>query len=825
MGLDHTPQSAAKSSKKKDKKVEREAAEVDEMKNLIHQRGQIKRKVTLINHVLEAAEDDVSEVSASLLKVYSKKVELHYQEYVEAHREVLAATPSSKLEEQDEIQMAFDVLHTEVLDRLERLSLLFVKSANPAHESGSPHVILQQQPLRAPIPSFDGKVENWPKFRTMFEDIVVSSHDSDALKLHHLDKALVGDAFGWITVKMLQDNNFQQTWKQLKEQFENPRVIVDMHLTGLLELETIVKRNSKDLLELVKTVNRHVGGLECQGINVDRMSGLLLTKIITARLDDETLQLWERTQEHGKLPDYEQTIKFLQGECQVLERFQNRYQSGPAKELISKPPNVKPCSSQKSHVATPSVKPMLCLLCGEAHRHFECPTINKWSLGQRIEKVKELNLCFNCLRSGHRSIACPSKKTCSKCQRRHHTLLHEEPKQIPEETDPPVRKEENVSDPQQAPSKMQTFQWSSSNTAVPNTQPPQHKTAMLMTAVVILRDLCNRKVPCRVLLDSGSQVSFISKAMADSLSVLRYPTLVPVTGIGAARTCAHERITVAVESRCSDFATMVECLVIPKVTEDIPTARLDISNWSIPADVFLADPEFNTPGQIDMLLGVTPFLHLLKSGRVQLRPDLPDLQETHLGWVVAGDVEDQQNEQQCFVATTATLSETMTRFWEVEEVSDVDQSTNQHVCERIFQATQSPNPDVFERLRSSLPKEKEILLRGPAEVPTESDFAEVIIPESAAPPAEEAAKREEQVTTVAFESPTCVSDNPSTSQEDFLVGNEPEKFVDSKTEDHKTPSSSKTPSGINPVANPFRIPFDPTCSPQQPIRSGNPWGK
>nr|XP_029717320.1 uncharacterized protein LOC115260548 [Aedes albopictus] len=280
------------------------------------------------------------------------------------------------------------------------------------------------------------------------------------------------------------------------------------------------------------------------------MSGLLLTKIVTARLDDQTLQLWERTQEHEKLA-----------------------------QPVQQAPVNQPAS------------------------------------------------------------------------------------------------------PSQLPSR------SSSNTAVPNNQPLEQKTVILMTALVNLRDLCNRKVPCRVLLDSGSQMSFISRSMADRLAVHRAPTLVPITGVGAARTCAHEKLTVAVESRYTDFSTMVECLVIPKVTGVIPTTQLDISKWLIPTSVFLADPEFNTPGQIDMLLGVSHFLRLLKLGRIQLRDDLPDLQETQFGWVVAGDVEEEQNDQQCYVSTASTLSETMKRFWEVEEVNDADQPTDQEECEKKFQDT------------------------------------------------------------------------------------------------------------------------------------------
>lgn len=113
--------------------------------------------------------------------------------------------------------MEFDELHIETLDRLERLSL--TQTLTPASETGNSRLIVQQQPLRAPIPSFDGKVENWPKFRKMFEDTVVRSNEFDVMKLYHLDKALIGDTSGsgWITAKIIQNNNFPQTWGQLKE--------------------------------------------------------------------------------------------------------------------------------------------------------------------------------------------------------------------------------------------------------------------------------------------------------------------------------------------------------------------------------------------------------------------------------------------------------------------------------------------------------------------------------------------------------------------------------------------------------------------------------
>lgn len=46
------------------------------------------------------------------------------------------------------------------------------------------------------------------------------------------------------------------------------------HLGDLLELKPMLKRNNKDLLELVKTVNRHISSPEYQGWFSDAMTDL-----------------------------------------------------------------------------------------------------------------------------------------------------------------------------------------------------------------------------------------------------------------------------------------------------------------------------------------------------------------------------------------------------------------------------------------------------------------------------------------------------------------------------------------------------------------------
>lgn len=209
MTLPRTPETAKK-------------VKMEEVKALVHQRGQVKGSVTTIVRALEKAEDDPSQVSLPILRVYSKKLESFYNTYVSLHKEILACTPSGKLDEQDEKLSEFEDLHTDALIRVEILIEAITKPLSATvptlSQQNSPQVIVQQQPLRAPIPTFDGRYENWPRFKMMFQDIVDKCSDSDAIKLHHLDKALVGSAAGIIDAKTLADNSCVQraarTWLQ-----------------------------------------------------------------------------------------------------------------------------------------------------------------------------------------------------------------------------------------------------------------------------------------------------------------------------------------------------------------------------------------------------------------------------------------------------------------------------------------------------------------------------------------------------------------------------------------------------------------------------------
>ena len=115
----------------------------------------------------------------------------------------------------------------------------------------------------------------------------------------------------------------------------------------------------------------------------------------------------------------------------------------------------------------------------------------------------------------------------------------------------------------------------------------------------------------------------------------------------------------------------VTAIVVPKVTCDLPTHPVPFnSKWDHLIDLTLADPEFGTPGRIDVLLGVDIFVEALCHGRRKGPSGSPIALETIFGWVICGKVE--SDIPQFSVAAHHTLVESgddiLRKFWEIEEL-------------------------------------------------------------------------------------------------------------------------------------------------------------
>lgn len=68
----------------------------------------------------------------------------------------------------------------------------------------------------------------------------------------------------------------------------------------------------------------------------------------------------------------------------------------------------------------------------------------------------------------------------------------------------------------------------------------------------------------------------------------------------------------------------------------MPSLAINRSLIKIPSEVFLADPLFYEPAEIDILIGAEYFYDLLCACRIRITGQSAMLQETELGWILSG---------------------------------------------------------------------------------------------------------------------------------------------------------------------------------------------
>ncbi|XP_055622021.1 uncharacterized protein LOC129765635 [Toxorhynchites rutilus septentrionalis] len=333
---------------------------------------------------IQQAEENGVELTVSQVKVYSRKLEATYSEHNDLHQRIMNRIVPEKREEQDAEYFEFEALQEEICVFLEEcLENLPAAVPSPANPTQQPLVITQ--PLPRAIPTFDGSYTQWEKFKVMFRDVVDKSNEPPRIKLYHLEKALIGDAagghlsnpLGLIDARTISDGNYEQAWRILEERLEDKRRMIILHIDGLFGVQQLSHESHTELRSLVECVSRNVENLKFLGQDLAGISEHMVIHLLTQALDDETRKLWETT------------IK----RAESIER-------------------IKPLRSLK------------CDFCGNNHQTFKCADFNQLSEDERCEMVKQNSVCFNCLRRGHRVFDCPSPKSCTKCHRRHHSLLH-----------------------------------------------------------------------------------------------------------------------------------------------------------------------------------------------------------------------------------------------------------------------------------------------------------------------------------------------------------------------------------------------------------------
>ena len=146
-----------------------------------------------------------------------------------------------------------------------------------------------------------------------------------------------------------------------------------------------------------------------------------------------------------------------------------------------------------------------CPICGGAHKVSYCEQFLSYSVDARIDCVKNYKICYNCLAVGHFVHNCKSRFTCQVCHKNHHSLLHISRDHVHDNR--VVANGENV-------------------THVLSRRAPGCNSGILPLVCV---DVNNVQVS--TLLDSGSNVSFVTRQLVKRLGLHERPASLEIATI------------------------------------------------------------------------------------------------------------------------------------------------------------------------------------------------------------------------------------------------------------------------------------------------------
>ncbi|XP_041451799.1 uncharacterized protein LOC121405243 [Drosophila obscura] len=215
------------------------------------------------------------------------------------------------------------------------------------------------------------------------------------------------------------------------------------------------------------------------------------------------------------------------------------------------------------------------------------------------------------------------------------------------------------------------------------------------TAIVLVRNRAGTLVPCRTILDSASQLNFITSRPAGHLQLNHRHSPISISEIGKSSLSFNKAVEVVMQSQDGGYKSSFTAVVTKVITDYQPHCDINAAGWDLPKNISLADPLFYRSQQIDMLMGAGLFFDLICIGQIQLAERLPSLQNTKLGWIVSGGLANYITNR-CALAAAArphilkeeedSLSEVVKRFWELENCysSEAVPSSEDTLCERLF---------------------------------------------------------------------------------------------------------------------------------------------
>lgn len=554
--------------------------------------------------------------------------------------------------------------------------------------------------------TFYGDYVSWPTFRDMFTAIYINNNRlSPVEKLFYLFRKTEGEARDINRNIALTNENFEIAWNNLKTQYENKRVLINSQLRLLFNLSPCQQESAAEIKRLQREINNCMAILKLHNIDIDSWDPIFVFQC-SSRLSETSLNIWEQSVKNKtEVPKWSELDNFLTDRFHALESVSDIITTNNIsidKSNVNGINQINPKNKQfkAHHIKVDSYQ---CKLCKENHKISSCKKFLSMDYKNRVSTLKKFRFCFNCLNVGHMYGDCKIPNSCSKCKKKHHTLMHRDfITKIQTDQNISTQSDNNASSSQNIhaislPSSSQSLP---NNTTSPYNIQSHHTTVekkvLLATAWVNIISF-GSYYKVRALIDPCSDESFISNKVQKLLKLHTSPISAEISGLGGETLSRSYKMAsfVIVPLNNRDISLNVQALVVPRVTGKIPTHTFSPLNIDKIPSLNYADPHFYESGEIDLLLGGDLYPLILRNGVKHGIFETLVAQETIFGWIITGPTPSSSTQIVSMAhMTKVSIDDQLTKFWELEEISQKKfLSEEDKKCEEIYRSSTIRNSE------------------------------------------------------------------------------------------------------------------------------------
>ena len=293
---------------------------------------------------------------------------------------------------------------------------------------------------RMKMPAFNGKIREYPSFKTDFERQVMPSIKSSEAAAYVLKSCLSCEPLEIVTNV---DDDIKQMWSRLDERYGRSSKITDAIMYDIKHLKTVPDGDGRRFAEFVNTVERSYRDLSRISMESE-ISNSTIVSLIEEKLPNSVKSLWclEVSDKDSKVDDRNKfpfLLEFLLKHKRATEYGSNDLRSTKhnigmekvnhitqnakeKKEIQGAPDERKQSSGNDDQISPCWIHP------NSQHDIQNCRLFTEKNPVERMELANEYKACWCCLRIGHRKTHCYRLCECSKegCKRTHHQLLHDD---------------------------------------------------------------------------------------------------------------------------------------------------------------------------------------------------------------------------------------------------------------------------------------------------------------------------------------------------------------------------------------------------------------